>query len=109
MPSFLPFRCGPTLWSCRRVNSVAFAALSRRNGAFKVKVYVAMRFTMPQPCWACKIGLKSLKRVKPIGMRIPFAGGAPQDVTPDLPPYSPAGFAISPAGHTAAGAPSRGV
>src|ERR687886_3027264 len=32
-------------------------------------------------------------------VRIPFAGGAPQDVTPDLPSYSPAGFAISQAGN----------
>jgi dipeptidyl aminopeptidase/acylaminoacyl peptidase len=32
-------------------------------------------------------------------VRIPFAGGAPQDVTSDLPPYSPAGFAVSQAGN----------
>src|SRR5919199_3218472 len=32
-------------------------------------------------------------------VRVPFAGGTPQDVTPALPPYSPAGFAVSQAGN----------
>jgi len=41
-------------------------------------------------------------------VRVPFEGGEPQDVTPDLPPYSSFNFTISPAGSrigfTAAGA-----
>src|ERR687885_432903 len=32
-------------------------------------------------------------------VRVPFAGGTPQDVTPTLPPYPPAGFAVSQAGN----------